>query len=366
MPSVERSLTPQANVPLAAFSTIGVGGSARWFARAESIEDVAAAHRWCQERNLPLFVLGGGSNLIIADAGIEGLVLHAALRGVEMHSRGGDTLVTANAGEPWDPIVSTTVSHGLAGLECLSGIPGHVGGTPIQNVGAYGQDVSGAVDAVTAFDRATGGMTTLTSEECRFEYRMSRFKREDVNRFIICAVRFRLRPGQPTASYPDVRLYLERRGITAPTVRDMREAVLTIRRGKGMVIDPSDADTRSVGSFFMNPLVPVQVHAHIAASEPGPVPAYALPTGDVKIPAAWLIERSGFVKGHGEGPVGVSSKHPLALVNRGGATARDVLELAVRIKRRVVERFGIWLRPEPVFVGFTSDADVDYLHQRSD
>jgi UDP-N-acetylmuramate dehydrogenase len=290
-------------------------------------------------------------------------VLNVALRGTDVLPYGEDTLFAVNAGEPWDRFVSMTVSRGLAGLECLSGIPGTVGGTPIQNVGAYGQEVSGAIETVHALDRSTGTMTTLVRDQCGFDYRTSRFKREDAGRFIICAVTFRLRPGAATVSYPDVITHFESRGIAAPDVTDVREAVLGIRRAKGMVIDWSDADTCSIGSFFMNPVVPVQVHARIAAAESGPVPAFVMPTGDLKIPAAWLIERSGFSKGYTHGPVGVSSKHPLAIINRGGATARDVLDLAVRIKRRVVERFDIWLRPEPVFVGFTDDSNVTYLQQ---
>ena len=366
MPSSERPFEPQPDVPLAPFTTIGVGGRARWFARATSTEDVVAAHRWCHERGAPLFVLGGGSNLVIADDGVEGLVLQVALRGTQIDSGGGDTVLTAQAGEPWDDIVLISVRRGLAGLECLSGIPGSVGGTPIQNVGAYGQEVSTAIEIVQVFDRSTGQLTTRNTLECQFDYRMSGFKRDAAGRYIICAVTLRLRPGEPTMSYPDVVGQLERAGIASPTVGDVRNAVLAIRRRKGMVLDPSDADTRSVGSFFINPVVPVSVHARIAAEEVGPVPAYVLSTGDVKIPAAWLIERSGVAKGYRDtpdGPVGVSSRHPLALVNRGGATARDVLDLAVRIKRRVVERFGIWLRPEPVFVGFTDNPDVAYLKE---
>jgi UDP-N-acetylmuramate dehydrogenase len=362
LPSAERSIDPRAEVPLAPFSTLGVGGAARWFARAESVEDVAAAHRWCEERHSPLFVLGGGSNLVIADEGIDGLVLQIALRGVDVAQIDNDTFVTAAAGEPWDAVVSDVVARGLAGLECLSGIPGSVGGTPIQNVGAYGQDVAGTIHEVVAFDREAGWLVPLPAAACGFDYRSSRFKREDAGRFIVCAVTFRLRAGAGAATYPDVIRYLEGSGIGPASVSDVRNAVLAIRRGKGMVLDASDADTRSVGSFFMNPVVSREMHASIAAAESsGPVPGFAQASGDVKIPAAWLIERSGFSKGYQHGRVGLSSKHPLAIVNRGGATARDVLDLSVRIKRGVADRFGIWLRPEPMFVGFEEDADVEYL-----
>ena len=362
MPSAERPLDPRAEVPLAPLSTLGVGGAAHWFARAESVEDVAAAHRWCEERDSPLLVLGGGSNLVIADEGVEGLVLQMAMGGTHVAPIGDDTFVTAAAGETWDALVSDVVARGLAGVECLSGIPGSVGGTPIQNVGAYGQEVAGTIHEVVAFDRADGGLATLSGVDCGFDYRSSRFKREDAGRFIVCAVTFRLRPGKGAATYPDLVTHLEGAGISSPTVGDVRNAVLAIRRQKGMVLDASDADTRSVGSFFMNPVVPRETHARIAASESGgPVPGFTLSSGDVKIPAAWLIERSGFAKGYEHGRVGLSSKHPLAIVNRGGATARDLLDLAVRIKRGVADRFGIWLRPEPTFVGFGNDADVEFL-----
>lgn len=362
MPWAERTLDPRPEVALAPFSTLGVGGAARWFARAQSVEDVAAAHRWCEERNSPLLVLGGGSNLVIADEGVDGLVLQIALSGVHVATIEDETFVTAAAGETWDVLVADVVARGLAGLECLSGIPGSVGGTPIQNVGAYGQDVAGTIHEVVVFDRHTGWLDPLPVSACGFAYRNSRFKREDAGRFIVCAVTFRLRPGSGAATYPDVVRHLEGAGISSPSVSDVRSAVLAIRRQKGMVLDASDVDTRSVGSFFMNPVVPQETHARLSAMEPGAsIPGFALPGGDVKIPAAWLIERSGFTKGHQQGSVGLSSKHPLAIVNRGGATARDVLDLATRIKRGVADRFGIWLRPEPMFVGFDGDAAVEYL-----
>jgi UDP-N-acetylmuramate dehydrogenase len=194
---------------------------------------------------------------------------------------------------------------------------------------------------------------------------MSRFKREDAERFIVCDVTFRLRPGPPTVTYPDVITHLERHNVSSPDVAAVRDAVLAVRRRKGMVLDPADSDTRSVGSFFMNPVVAVAVHARIAASwSGGPGPGFVMPSGDVKIPAAWLIEQAGFPRGYESGAVGLSSKHPLAIVNRGGATARDVLGLAARIKRQVADRFGIWLRPEPVFAGFRDDnTEVQYLRE---
>jgi UDP-N-acetylmuramate dehydrogenase len=258
------------------------------------------------------------------------------------------------------------VGRGLSGIECLSGIPGSVGGTPIQNVGAYGQDVGETIHRVTVYDRVRSATARLAGAECEFSYRSSRFKGRDAGRFIVCSVEFRLRPGAPAPVYPDVVDALHRAGVSSPSVSDVREAVLRIRRRKGMVIDAADPDTRSVGSFFMNPVVTDVRHERIAASAGDRPPGFRLADGRVKVPAAWLIERAGFRKGDTDGAAGISTKHPLALVNRGGATARDVLRLAGRIKRAVVDRFGVWLRPEPVFVGFGSDADLDFLQKAED
>jgi UDP-N-acetylmuramate dehydrogenase len=354
-------LTPRSQVPLGALGTLGVGGPAQWFVRADAIEDVAAAHRWCEAQGAAMFVLGGGSNLVVADEGVEGLVLQIGVAGISLSADGGDTLVTAGAGENWDGLVSALVQRELAGVECLSGIPGTVGGTPIQNVGAYGQEVASSIERVTVYDRLQREVRSLDAGECAFAYRMSRFKTTDAGRFVVCDVTFRLRPGPPTTTYADVAAFLKRADVTSPTVSMVRDAVLTIRRAKGMVLDAADADSRSVGSFFMNPVAAdadVERLASIAGERP---PAFAIANGRVKIPAAWLIERAGFRKGHADGAVGISTKHPLALVNRGGATARDVVRLATAVKRGVGDRFGIWLRPEPIFVGFGSNADVEFL-----
>ena len=354
------------DVPFARFSTIGVGGPASWFGRAESIEDVAGAHAWCGEQGADLLVLGDGSNLIVADQGFGGLVLQIAIGGIKFSMRGGDTIMRAGAGESWDGVVAATVERGLVGLECLSGIPGRVGGTPLQNVGAYGQEVADTIDQVICFDRTSATIVTLSNADCAFAYRSSRFKHDDAGRFIVCEVTFRLRIGSPTIAYPDVLQVFAREMVGTPSARDVRSVVLEIRRRKGMVLNPGDPDTRSVGSFFMNPIVPADVHVRVASTAgEASAPGYAAP-GGVKVPAAWLIERAGFIRGYAAGRVGLSTKHPLAIVNRGGATARDVVELAVRIKRQVAERFGVWLRPEPVFVGFGADPDVAYLQKASE
>jgi UDP-N-acetylmuramate dehydrogenase len=351
----------ESNVPLAPLSTLGVGGPARWLLRATTIEAVEQAHRWCDGKDVPLLVLGGGSNLVIADEGWNGLVLQVGIPGATFSETRGDVLVSLGAGESWDAIVAHAVDRGLAGIECLSGIPGTVGGTPIQNVGAYGQEIADVVERVAVFDRESARIQSFSRADCGFAYRMSRFKREDAGRFIVCGVTLRLRKGPPTVAYPDVVARFERAGTSSPTLAGVREAVLDVRRRKGMVLDPSDADTRSVGSFFMNPVMTHADRERISSAAGAPAPGYATADGRVKVPAAWLIERSGARDAGDEGGASISTKHPLAIVNRGGATARDVVALAVRVKREVIRRFGVPLQPEPVFVGFGADADVEFL-----
>jgi UDP-N-acetylmuramate dehydrogenase len=354
---------PQANVPLAPLCTLGVGGPARWYAEATSVEDVASAARWAAECGHEMLVLGGGSNLVIADEGVNALVLRMAIRGVEWTPSDAGCRVTAGAGEPWDDLVASAVAGGWSGIECLSGIPGRVGGTPIQNVGAYGQEVADTIENVTAFDRSLGHVVTVPAAECGFAYRTSRFKTGDRARFVICAVTFGLRQTPTVVTYPDLVAALDAAGVTTPTLADVREAVLRVRRRKGMVVDPADTDTRSVGSFFTNPVVAVSVRDRVGQIAGQSVPAYAQADGRVKIPAAWLIERAGFARGARDGRAGISHKHPLALVNAGGASARDILRLAVRIKRTVRDRFGVSLAAEPVCVGFGRDEDVDFLRK---
>jgi UDP-N-acetylmuramate dehydrogenase len=356
-----RVVAPHANVALAGLGTLGVGGAARWFLRAENADDVAAARHWCDEQGIPWFVLGGGSNLVIADRGFDGLVLQMGITGTSTARHSEDSLITAGAGESWDGLVATLVDRGLAGVECLSGIPGTVGGTPIQNVGAYGQEVSNTIERVTVFDCVDRAPRSLRAAECGFAYRMSRFKAADEGRFVVCDVTFRLRAGPPTATYADVAAHLKRSEVSTPTVSLVRDAILAIRRSKGMVVDARDPDSRSVGSFFMNPIVTEGDRERVAVIAGDQPPGFAMDDGRVKIPAAWLIERTGFHKGHVDGAVGISTKHPLALVNRGGATAVDVLRLATAVKRGVGDRFDVWLRPEPIFVGFDDDPDVTFL-----
>lgn len=337
------------HVPLAPLTTIGIGGPARFFFRASSVDEIRQALAWAGERSLPLFILGGGSNLLISDDGFDGLVLQIDLRGIVVESEDEYAMVKVAAGEPWDPFVEFTVSRGLAGVECLSGIPGSTGATPIQNVGAYGQEVSETIARVEVLDRTSGIVTTFSSEKCRFAYRSSLFKNHERERYIVVSVTFRLKTnGEATIRYPELRAALGDTSLAdLPAVRS---AVIAIRRKKGMVIDPSDPDTRSDGSFFMNPILSAAGYAAFAAIAPD---APHFPSGeDVKLSAAWLIEHAGFHKGYVLGNVGLSSKHSLALINRGNATAAEALELVRLIQEKVREKFGVEIHPEPNMIGF--------------
>lgn len=340
-------------------TTLGVGGAARYFADCATGEALAAGAEWAQSRSLPLFVLGGGSNIVVADDGFPGLVLRVAIRGAEIEFDGDKAILTAGAGEEWDQIVAMSVERGLAGFECLSGIPGRVGATPIQNVGAYGQETSETLAALEALDLRTGKLVRLSASECEFGYRASRFKTRDRNRFIITRVTYHLAvAGKPVVRYAELQSYLAERCSNEPSLSDMRSAVLAIRRRKAMVVDADDRDSRSVGSFFMNPVVAREQFEQVKELATGlmesgeRMPAFPGADDRVKLSAAWLIERAGFRRGYEHGNVGTSSKHALAIINRGGGTAREVVELKDMIQTRVLEMFGVALVPEPVFVGF--------------
>lgn len=344
-------MEPQENVPLAPLTTIGIGGPARFFLRAESVDDVLAGLAWARERSLPVFILGGGSNLLISDSGFDGLVLHVDLRSVVVESEdAGTVMVKAMAGEPWDPFVALTVKNGWAGVECLSGIPGSTGATPIQNVGAYGQDVSETIVRVEALDRTNERVVWFTNEECRFGYRASLFKNIEKDRYIVLSVTFRLRRGgAATVAYPELRKAIEERGISLDDLQGVRDAVIAIRKRKGMVVDPNDPDSRSDGSFFMNPILTFADYERFAAVAPD-APHFPADDG-VKLSAAWLIEHAGFTKGFTHGHVGLSTKHTLAIINRGGGSAAEVVELVRMIQGQVRERFGVEIHPEPNFIG---------------
>jgi UDP-N-acetylmuramate dehydrogenase len=322
---------------------MGLGGPARYLVEARDEATARAACVWAREHRVPIRILGGGSNLVIDDAGVDALVLHVDLRGVE----------TRAAGESWDDLVQHTVARGWAGLECLSGIPGLVGATPIQNVGAYGQEVSDTVTAVRALDRARDEVVTLPGRECGFTYRDSRFKSGELDRWIVLAVTYRLRPGgAPTIKYEELAKHLAGRGLTAPSLAEVRESVLAIRRAKSMVIDPADPNRRSCGSFFMNPIVTAAQADTVAARAREPaMPRWPQPDGRVKLSAAWLIERAGFKKGERGGDVGLSTRHTLAIVCHDGARARDVVAFASRIRNAVADRYDVRLVPEPMLWG---------------
>jgi UDP-N-acetylmuramate dehydrogenase len=332
---------------------MGVGGPARFFVEAADEAAVFAALRWALERGVDLHVLGGGSNLIVADAGVDGLVVKVALRGVSSRETGSGVDVTAAAGEPWDALVAHAVERGWAGLECLSGIPGLVGATPIQNVGAYGQEVSQTVTAVRALDRRTGAIATLAPGDCGFGYRTSRFKSGEPDRFIVLSVTYRLRPaGAPAVRYADLESDLARRGIAKPSLSDVRSSVLAIRRSKSMVLDAGDPNRRSCGSFFLNPVVDGAVFERVSSAAGDPtMPRWREADGRLKLSAAWLIEHAGLRRGDGPGPVALSTRHSLAIVCREGARAADVATFAREIRALVEARFGILLVPEPVFWG---------------
>jgi UDP-N-acetylmuramate dehydrogenase len=333
---------------LAPLTTLRLGGPARRLIAVDREDELVAAVRDLDAEGEPLLLLAGGSNVVIADRGFAGTVVHVQTRGI---ARDGET-VTVQAGEPWDVLVDRTVREGLAGLECLSGIPGSTGATPIQNVGAYGQEVSQTIVAVRVYDRRARRVEELPADALGFRYRSSALKGGDDR--VVLAVRFDLREaqlGEPIAYAELARALGVAVGERAP-LPDVREAVLRLRGGKGMVVDPADPDSVSAGSFFTNPILDADAFAALRErAAPADPPAFGEPDGRVKTSAAWLIERAGFARGHGEGRVGISRKHTLALVNRGGATTAELVALAREVAAGVRERFGVDLEPEPVFVG---------------
>ena len=346
------------NIPLAPLTTIKIGGSAKYFVEARNVGEVQEAVAFAGSRHLPLFVLGGGSNLLVADAGWPGLVLKVCVQGIDQrggHDEDGQTLFDAGAGESWDKFVSNAVMARCAGVECLSGIPGSVGGTPVQNVGAYGQEVSDTIASVQVLDLKDNQVRDLCPEACEFSYRSSIFNTTERGRFIVLRVTYALTPGgSPRIAYADLQRHFEGRE-TQPDLAETREAVRHIRALKGMLIVPGEADCQSAGSFFKNPVLTAEQHEDLkqrAAARGFTVPNYPALETRKKVSAAWLVEHSGFAKGFGSGRVGISTRHALAIVNRGGATAADVIALKDQIQHRVEEIWGVHLEPEPVMVGF--------------
>lgn len=328
------------DIRLSEITTLRLGGPARRFVDAATDDEVIDA---VAAEDGPLLLISGGSNLVVADEGFPGTVVRIATRGVSVDG----SRVTVAAGEPWDAVVAHCVDEGLAGVECLSGIPGSAGATPIQNVGAYGQDVSQTICSVRVYDRVRAEVTELAPADCGFGYRTSALKGSD--RYVVLAVTFALSDSE--LARPIRYAELARAVGERPPPADVREAVLGLRRGKGMVIDPGDPDSVSAGSFFVNPIVNAETLSTITARARAQPPAWPQPDGRVKTSAAWMIERAGFGRGYGDGRVGVSRKHTLALVNRGGATTAELLALARELRDGVRERFGLELQVEPTLVG---------------
>lgn len=342
---------------LAHHTTLRLGGPSRRWVRATTEAELVEAVQTADAAAEPVLVLGGGSNLVVADEGFVGTVVEVATRGVHTDDAGdatcGGAMVTVAAGERWDDLVALAVSREWSGVEALSGIPGSVGATPIQNVGAYGQEVGQTIASVRVWDRRLRGVRTFANADCGFGYRTSRFKADRLDdwsgRHVVLSVTFQLRQGslgQPVGYAELARALGVEVGQRAP-LSDVREAVLGLRRGKGMVLDDTDHDTWSAGSFFTNPVVEAAAVPHGAPTWPQP----GGPEGTVKTSAAWLIEHAGFGKGYGAGPVSLSTKHTLALTNRGGASTTDLLALAREVRDGVEARFGIRLVNEPVLVG---------------
>jgi UDP-N-acetylmuramate dehydrogenase len=351
------------NKPLAPFTTFGIGGPARWFAEAVSEEQIAEAAAWADERGAALFVLGGGSNLLVSDAGFNGLVLRVALRGITASDAADHSvhrIYQAAAGEQWDALVERAVQDGCAGVECLAGIPGTVGGTPVQNVGAYGQEVATAIVRVRVFDLHERSFVEFAAAECGFAYRRSRFNTVDRGRYVVTRVDYQLTPGgAPTVRYAGLQRALaeELKEGREASLAEVADLVRRVRQSKGMLFVEGDSDCRSAGSFFKNPVVneeQLRQIAAVSAAEPPRFPAGegTENQGRVKVPAAWLIEQAGFNKGYALGSAAISSRHTLALTNRGAASAAEVLALAAKITVAVAARFGIRLEMEPVMLGF--------------
>lgn len=341
-------------------TTFHLGGPARVWVEGTSIETIVRAVSDADAAGNPVLILSGGSNMVVADEGFPGTVVHMVTRGIVVDDAAcdldgaacGGVVVTVQAGEVWDSFVQFAVDHELVGIEALSGIPGLVGSTPIQNVGAYGSEIAHSIWSVRVYDRLQRQFRTFAAAECGFGYRTSRFKAEP-GRYVVLEVSFQLKQGSLSAPirFGELASRLGIEGEGRAPLALVRETVLDLRRGKGMVTDPSDHDSWSAGSFFTNPILP----ADAAASLPADAPRYPLPDGTVKSSAAWLIDHAGFHKGYGRPPATLSTRHTLALTNRGGATTAEVVALAREVRDGVRERFGVTLVPEPVFVGVSLD-----------
>jgi UDP-N-acetylmuramate dehydrogenase len=345
----------QEQVSLAPFTTFRIGGPARYLCEATSEDELLEAIQFARQHSLKIFVLGGGSNLLVGDEGFDGLVIHIAIvNPIEAVPDGQSVSFSVSAGTGWNDFVLHVCEQGISGVECLAGIPGSVGGTPVQNVGAYGQEVASTITAVRAFDLEAMAFVTLSHQQCGFAYRHSIFNTTQRGRYIVTAVTFRFdNEGRPNLTYADLERHFAAWDASgpAPTPLDVYHAVRAIRHGKGMLIVEGEADCRSAGSFFKNPIVApsaltrIAANLQIAASE---IPHWPAADEQIKLPAAWLLERAGFTKGFVLGQAGISSRHTLALINRGHATAADMIALRDSIRAEVQARFGIQLEQEPV------------------
>jgi len=347
------SIRIQEAVPLAPYTTFRIGGPARYFCEITTESALIEAVKFARQRSLPIFVLGGGSNLLVSDLGFDGLVLHIAIDASIPPTLNGSFLdYTITAGTDWNAFVLQVCEQGISGMECLAGIPGSVGGTPVQNVGAYGQEVADIITSVRALDMKTGAFVDLTRDQCGFAYRRSIFNSTHRNRYIVTAVTFRFDPtAKPRLTYADLTRHFVGQN---PTPIDVYHAVRAIRHGKGMLIVEGEEDCRSAGSFFKNPIVVDTVLTEIATTlniSRDKIPQWPAGGGLIKLPAAWLLEQAGFPKGFTLGSAGISSRHTLALINRGNATAADIANLRNAIQRQVESRFNIELEQEPIQLG---------------
>jgi UDP-N-acetylmuramate dehydrogenase len=349
----QTSVRIQQNIPLAPFTTLDIGGPARFFAEVADEAELLQAIAFAREQNLPIFVLGGGSNLLVSDSGFAGLVIRLAIhKPLASIDRDGFLYETVPAGIEWNNFVLSICEQGISGIECLAGIPGSVGGTPVQNVGAYGQEVSETIASVRALDLETTQFVDLTNVECGFSYRRSIFNTTQPGRYIVTAVTFRFDTARnPHLTYADLARHF---AGAQPTPIEVYHAVREIRHSKGMLLVDGEPDCRSAGSFFKNPVVDSSFLDRISATldtAKDKIPHWPADNNHIKLPAAWLLERAGFVKGYAMGNVGISSRHTLALINRGKATSADIIALRNAIQQKVASLFGIHLEQEPVQLG---------------
>ena len=340
------AITSTKNIPLAPLTTIKLGGNAQEYISCSTNQEILDALLYAKEHSLRAHVLGGGSNSIFADAGFNGLVIHIQTKGIEMKADGDSVLVTAAAGELWDDVVRYAIANNLTGIECLSGIPGSCGGTPFQNVGAYGQEVAQTISYVDAINRESLESVRFTNQECHFAYRTSRFKEQDFNKYILTSVTFTLIPnGKPNIRYGELSSLVS----GTSSLEDIRNAVLSLRKKKSMLVDLQDPNSVSCGSFFTNPIISKAQLKNIQEKTGEEIPSYDSGEDATKLSAAWLVEHAGFTKGTTRGNVGISTNHSLALINKGGTT-QELLAFALEIQTAVTNKFGINLVLEPLVI----------------